>query len=71
MCLEKLCGKCYEMHKSPVNCLLHLIAAIVVIVALWYNNVDWILIGILIAVIGHIIQAAGKKPKEKAKKKKR
>ena len=70
MCLEKLCGKCYEMHKSPVNCLLHLIAAIVVIVALWYNNVDWILIGILIAVIGHIIQAATTK-KIKVKKKKR
>jgi len=69
MCLEKLCGKCCEMHKSPVNCLLHLVAAIIVIIALWYNSLAWILVGILIAVIGHIIQAISKKPKEKARKK--
>jgi len=68
MCLEKFCGKCCEMHKNPANCLLHLIAAIVVIIALWYNSIEWILIGILIAVIGHIIQAATTK---KTKKKKR
>jgi len=68
MCLEKFCGKCCEMHRNPVNCLLHVIAAIVVIVALWYNKATWILIGILIAVVGHIIQAATVK---KAKKKKR
>lgn len=65
MCLEKFCEKCCEMHKNPVNCLLHLIAAIIVIFALWYNSWTWILIGILIAVVGHIIQAASKKAKKK------
>ena len=59
------------MHKSPVNCLLHVIAAIVVIVALWYNSIEWILIGILIAIVGHIIQAISKTSKVKTKKKKR
>ena len=71
MCLEKFCGKCCEMHKSPVNCLLHVIAEIVVIVALWYNSIEWILIGILIAIVGHIIQAISKTSKVKTKKKKR
>lgn len=71
MCLEKFCGKCCEMYKSPVNCLLHVIAAIVVIVALWYNSVEWILIGIFIAIVGYIIQAVSKKAKVKTKKKKR
>ena len=72
MCLEKFCEKCCEMHKNPANCLLHLIAGIVVIVALWYNSIEWILVGILIDIIGQIIQAATKrKVVEKPKKKKR
>ncbi len=68
MCLEKYCEKCCEMHKNPINCLLHLIAVIVVVVALWKHLVEWILIGILIAVIGHIIQAASKKTGKKKKR---
>jgi len=59
------------MHKNPANCLLQLIAAIVVIVALWYNSIEWILVGVLIAIIGHIIQAATKKKAAKPRKKKR
>ena len=73
MCLEKFCGKMCTMHKNPINCFLHLIAGIVLIYALWEHSVTLILIGILIAVIGHIIQAAqdkktGKKTKKKGKK---
>ncbi len=71
MCLEKFCKRCCEMHKSQVNCILHLIAAIVVIYALWINSVKWILIGILIAVIGHIIQEVSGKKQNTAKKRKR
>ena len=69
MCLEKFCGKCCEMHKNPANCLLHVIAGIVVIVALWQHSLAWILIGILIAIVGHIIQAASKKAASPRKKK--
>lgn len=71
MCLEKFCRKCCEMHKNPLNCFLHLIAAVVVIYALWKNNIGLILLGILIAVIGHIIQAASKKAEVKTKRKRR
>jgi len=73
MCLEKFCGKMCTMHKNPVNCFLHIVAAIIIICALWANNISWILIGVLIAVIGHIIQAASSKKtgkeEEKGKKK--
>ena len=80
MCLEKFCGKCCEMHKNPINCFFHLVAAVIVIYALWVHSISWILIGVLIAVIGHIIQAAsckktgkeaekGKKKNQKKKKK--
>jgi len=65
MCLEKLCEKCCEMHKSSINCVLHLIAGIILIYALWINSLKGILIAILIAIIGHIIQIASKKTKKK------
>lgn len=72
MCLKKFGIKMQEMHKNPINCFLHLVAAVIVICALWIHSIPWILIGILIAVIGHIIQAvSGKKPAEKVKKNKR
>jgi hypothetical protein len=62
MCLEKFCS----MHKEPINLFLHLVALIVVAGALWINSIEWILIGLLIAVIGHIIEEINKK---KAKRK--
>lgn len=65
MCLEKLCGKCCELHKNSVNCVLHLIAGIILIYALWIHSLKGILIAILIAIIGHIIQMASKKTKKK------
>ncbi len=72
MCLEGFCGKYCEMHKSPVNCFLHGIAGVVVIFSLWKHSLEGILIGILIAIIGHIIQAAmNKKTRERPRKKKR
>ena len=67
------CEKICSMHKNPINCLLHLIAGIILIYALWMHSIKLILVGILIAVIGHIIQAStNKKTKtstNKAKKK--
>jgi len=65
-------NKILDMHRNPVNCFLHLVAAIVVAVALWHHNVTWILLGLLIAVIGHIIQAISeRKPTKKSKKKRK
>jgi uncharacterized membrane protein len=71
MCLERFTKKIYEMHKSPTNCVLHIIAIVVVIYALWINSLVLVLVGILIGVIGHIIEEVGKKGKRKVKKKKR
>jgi 4-hydroxybenzoate polyprenyltransferase len=72
MCLEKLCGKCCEMHKSKLNCALHLIAFIVLIYALWVHSIELILAAFLIAILGHIIQAVkDKKPKSQAQKKRK
>jgi len=65
MCLEKLCNKCCEMHNSPINCILHLIAGIILIYSLWIHSLKGILIAILIFILGHIIQIAGKKTKRK------
>ena len=65
MCLEKFCGKYCEMHKSPVNCLLHLIAGILIAYSLWVHNVKLILLAVLIVIVGHLIQIANKKGKKK------
>ena len=75
MCLEKITSKLADMHKNPINCFLHLVVAIVVGIALWYRKIPLVLIGLLIAVIGHIFQGVsdgkGKKgKKEKVKKRK-
>lgn len=61
------------MHKNPVNCILHLIAGIILIYSLWINSLKGILIAILIAFFGHIIRIANKKQRlnKKAKKKNR
>ena len=69
MCLEKTVSRLADMHKNPINCFLHLVAAIVVGAALWYRRIPLVLIGILIAVVGHIIQAASEKKGGKSKKK--
>jgi hypothetical protein len=61
MCLEKLCEKCYSMHKNSVNLIFHLVAIIIIIYALWSNSIEGILVGLLIAVIGHIIEELKKK----------
>jgi phage-related holin len=51
------------------------VAAVVVIYGLWQHSIKLILIGILIAVIGHIIQATTTKKavgkEEKIKKKRK
>ena len=70
MCLEKFCGSICELHKNPVNCILHLIAGIILIYALWAHKTGLILTAILVAIVGHIIQALNKKT-GKGKKKRR
>ncbi len=57
MWCENLC----TIHKNPLNCFLHLMAGIILIYALWNHNWILILIAILVAVLGHIIQAFTKK----------
>ena len=49
------------MHENPLNCFLHLIAGIIIVVSLWENSIEGILVGVLIAIIGHIIQSVLKK----------
>lgn len=71
MCLEKICGKYCEMHNSPINFALHLIAGIILAYSLWVHSLKGILIAILIAIFGHIIQIAGKKTKKISKHKKK
>jgi len=66
-----LCENICKMHKNPVNCFLHLIAGIILIYALWNHNLLLILIGVLVALTGHIIQSAGSKKTDKTEKRKR
>lgn len=53
-----MCKIC-EYHKSPVNVFLHLIAGILLIYALWQHNLTLIIVAILIALLGHFVQAFG------------
>ena len=48
--------KLFEWHKYPVNATLHFIALIVLFVALWNHSWLWVVIAIIIAAIGHLIQ---------------
>ena len=48
--------KMFEWHKYPVNAVLHAIAGIILIFALWNNSWMWIVIAIIVAAIGHLIQ---------------
>jgi len=68
MCLEKFCGKLCDMHRNSINCFFHLIAGIIIVYALWIHNVKLILVAILIAIIGHIIQAISSKKRKKKKR---
>jgi len=63
MGLKGLYEKCCELHRDPVNLFLHLVAAVVLIYSLWLNSLEGILIGLLIAVIGHIFEEVKKKGK--------
>ena len=66
-----LCEKICSVHKNPLNCLLHLIAVIIAIYALWNHSVNLILVAIAIAIIGHVIQYFAANKTEKKTKKKR
>jgi len=52
-----------DMHKDPMNCLFHIVAAIIVCYGLWVHSIEVILGGLLFAVIGHIIEELKKKKK--------
>ena len=60
-----------EWHKHPINVVLHIIALIIGIWGLWQH--DWNLIGgaVLIAALGHIIQAIAMRKNKKVTVKKR
>jgi len=63
------CENICTLHKNPINCVLHLIAGIILIYALWVHNVELIILAIVIAIVGHIIQALTKKKIEVKKRK--
>lgn len=63
--------KLADMHKDPVNCLFHIVAAIVVGYGLWVHSIEVILGGLLFAVIGHIVEELRKKKKSVKKRKSR
>ena len=66
-----LCEKICSVHKNPINCILHLIAAVIAIYALWNHSVNLILVAIAIAIVGHVIQYfTANKIEKKTKKKK-
>jgi hypothetical protein len=62
--------KLADMHKDPMNCLFHIVAAIVVAYGLWVHSIEVILGGLLFAIVGHIIEEV-KKKKKSVKKTKR
>ena len=65
MWCEKLC----MIHKNPVNCFLKWIAGIILVYGLWQHSWKWIIVAIIVAVVGHIIQAIIKKKDEVKKRK--
>jgi len=62
------CENICSIHKSPANCILHLIAGIILIYSLWMHNIKGILIAVLIALIGHIIQGVSERKSTKKKR---
>jgi len=67
MCLKGLYEKCCNMHRDSINLFLHLVAAVVLVYSLWINSIEWILLALLIAVIGHIIEELNKKSSRRKK----
>ena len=48
--------KVVEWHKYPINAFLHLIAAVILVIALWNHSWIGIVIAFVIALVGHLIQ---------------
>ena len=48
--------KLIEWHKYPINAFLHLIALIILVMALWNHSWMWIIIAFVVALVGHLIQ---------------
>jgi len=63
MCWEKL----YAWHKNPVNAGLHMLSGIILIFALWNHSWMWIVVSLIIAAIGHMIQASSRSKRKRRK----
>ena len=46
----------FEWHKYPINAALHAIAGVILIFALWNHSWLWVVIAIITASIGHLLQ---------------
>jgi len=64
MCWEKICS----WHKNPANAFLHGIAFIIFIIALWQHSFWNVLLALLVAFLGHVIQAQSEGKKVRRKK---
>lgn len=63
--IERLC----LAHAEPANLFLHLIAGILLVYGLWINVIEYVIIAIIIALLGHTyIWSINRKSKEKKKK---
>ena len=55
-----MCEICCKWHSNPVNAFLHAIAFIVLIYGLWIHSAQSIGIAVVLAILGHLIQAVQK-----------
>ena len=55
------CENICSMHNGPANFILKLIAGIILIYGLWFHSIKGILIAVLVALIGHIIQGVSER----------
>jgi|GEM_PF-2187179 len=53
---KRVCNICCNWHSSPINIILHIIAFILIISGLWNHSIKTIIIAVLLAVIGHLIE---------------
>ena len=48
--------RAYEWHKYPLNAFLHIVALIILVIALWNHSWLGIVTAFIVALIGHLIQ---------------
>ncbi len=42
------------LHAEPVNFIIHIIAAIILMYGLWINNLNYVFVSIFFVMIGHL-----------------